>query len=158
MQLFINAEKVGQIVLKGNQRITNIYQNAFFIGIEAGYKFGLNKEIGYVSGIFNGKISDIRVFNYAFNPYDLKAFINASAVGEDLFWQVPMPMTQYVEQINRFFKHKLPGAKSQMFNIKLHGTQVTDPTTQRLIEEEIKALVTDQKPAYTDLLNFQWIS
>ena len=158
LQLFINAEKVGQIVLKGNQRITNIYQNAFFIGIEAGYKFGLNKEIGYVSGIFNGKISDIRVFNYAFNPYDLKAFINASDVGEDLYWQVPMPMTQYVEQINRFFKHKLPGAKSQMFNIKLHGTQVTDPTTQRLIEEEIKALVTDQKPAYTDLLNFQWIS
>ena len=158
LELYINAQKKGEITLKGNQRLTNLYQNAFFIGTENGYKFGLNKELNYTSRIFNGKISDIRVFNYAFNTYDLKIFIDASAVGEDLFWQVPMPMTQYVEQVNRFFKNKLPGAKSQFFKIKLHGTQITDSVTQKLIEEELKRIISDQKPSYTDLLKFEWIS
>lgn len=158
LELYINAQKKAEVTLKGNQRLTNLYQNAFFIGTENGHKFGLNKELNYTSRIFNGKIRDIRVFNYAFKPYDLKIFINASAVGEDLYWQVPMPMTQYVEQINRFFKNKLPGAKSQFFKIKLHGTQITDIVTQKLIEEELKRIISEQKPSYTDLLKFEWIS
>jgi hypothetical protein len=158
LELYINAQKQGQIQLKGNQRLTNLYQNTFFIGTETGHKFGLNKELGYTSRIFNGKVSDIRIFNYAFKAYDLKTFIDANAVGEDLFWQVSMPMTQYVEQVNRFFKNKLPGAKSQLFKIKLHGTNIRDTVAQQLIEAELIQLIAQQKPSYTDLLKFEWIS
>jgi hypothetical protein len=157
-KLYVNAQQISELSLQGNHALDYSSQPSLFIGTPLGNKVGLNKEIRYTSNIFNGKIGDIRVFNYCIEPYNIKSIVLASTKFEDIYWSINMPNTQYVEQIDRFFKHKLPGSKSQFFNIKLYGTQITDSVTQKLIEKELMDIVTEHKPIHADLLKVKWIN
>ena len=60
------------------------------------------------------------------------------------------------KEIERFFKHKLPGNKSQYYNIRLVNLGITDLTTRTIIEEIIKDTVTKISPAYTELYRIIW--
>ena len=55
------------------------------------------------------------------------------------------------------FKNKIPGAKASYFRVKVHGSQIKDAETRAIIEQEIRNLISDIKPAYTDFLGIQWI-
>ena len=156
--LYCDNSKIAELKLKGQYVINFDNQPSFFIGSPTGNTVGLNTELRYTSQIFNGKIGDIRIFDYALNPNDLPLFDFASTVSEDLIWPLPTSAMQYVEQIERVFKHKLPGAKSQFFKLKLMGTGITDPLTRQLVEEEIKNTIKETKPAYADLIKIEWNS
>lgn len=155
--LYDNEKKIIELKLRGQDQLNFDSQPSFYIGTPTGNTFGFNKEVKWISNIFNGKIGDIRIFDYALNPYNLEFFENASTVSENLIWPLPIPSAQYVEQIERFFKHKLPGAKSQFFKLKLSGTGITNPVTQKIVEKELLNLVESCKPAYTDLIKIEWV-
>lgn len=157
LSLFCNNENVGTLSIKGQDVLYFDNQPSFFIGSPTGATFGLNTELGYASNIFNGKIGDIRIYDYAINPSNFNMFQIASTVAQDLIWPLPVPSTQYVEHIERMFKHKLPGFKSQFFKLKLTGTKITDKATRLIVEEEIRDLINESKPAYSDLLQIEWI-
>jgi len=154
----VNGKVVGSLTLKGTDLISYDTQPSLYIGSPLGHKYGLNKEIRYPTSIFNGKIGDIRIYDYALNNNQIELFSFASKVSQDLIWSMPTGKTQYVEKIEHFFKNKLPGAKSQFFNVILHGTTITDQTTRNLIELELQKLIQQIKPAYTDLLKIKWSS
>ena len=80
--------------------------------------------------------------NFSFNTDEipLKAKIN-----------LPIGVQSFIEEIERFFKHKLPGSKSQMFNIKLNGLNITNTYTRATIEAIIRDTVTKIAPVHTQL-------
>lgn len=155
--LFIDG--IEKIILPISGRYITTYntQPAFRIGSALGNKEGFNNEVQYTSNIFNGKVADVRLYNYALNKEQLNFFLQASNQAENVFWMCPTPSIQYVEEIERVYKHKLPGFKSNFFNLKLLGSQITDTSTRKIIEDEIRAMVESIKPAYIDLLKIDWI-
>jgi hypothetical protein len=157
MYLYINDYLVDKIAVPYDEEIVNIRENTFYIGTPNGRINNLNTEIKTDSLIFNGQISNINIYNYAINPNFIQYFIRAFTIGEDLTWCLPTSTLQYIETIDRFFKNKIPGAKSQFFKLKISGSQITNPETRTLVETYIKNIIQQTKPAYTELISIEWI-
>lgn len=155
--LYNNAKSVANIQYSGAYEINYESQPPFFIGSPVGVQFGFNQEIGRTSLIFNGLIQDVKVYNYAIDESKLEVFQRAAIPAEDMYWSLPTPNIQYIETVERMFKNKIPGAKSSFFNIKVCGSQIKDPTTRAIIEEELRGIVEKIKPTYTNLLKVIWV-
>jgi hypothetical protein len=83
--------------------------------------------------------------------------LRANIVGEDIFWNLPVPTMQYVEKIERVFKHKLPGAKSPFYKIKVANFPTEDPVIKNMIQEEINKIVEELNPGYVDFVDIEWL-
>lgn len=165
--LFTLKNKKFTLLLDGVEKLSLSYtgqyklsfenQSSLMVGSSLGNKEGFNTEIQYTSNMFNGRIGDVRIYNYAVNSNTIDFFLRSTIVAEDMLWPYPTPSIQYMEEIQKLYKHKLPGAKSQFFNIKLAGTQITDPGTRALIETELRSFIEELKPSHADLLKINWI-
>jgi hypothetical protein len=108
--------------------------------------------------LFNGKISDVRMYSTALNDYDVKALANNLLYNKftDLKWNAPTGQRAYLEKIDHFFIHRMPGSKSQYFNIKIKNSQITDPIVRGIIENNILTAINNVAPAYTKLRSIIW--
>jgi hypothetical protein len=157
-KLYINDILRSSLELPGNMDLSYTRKNNLYIGTPCGRSTNFNTEINSKSCIFNGYIGDIRIYDYPISQNFLRYFINAKVLGVDLVWNIQTADIQYIEQIEKFFKNKMPGAKSIFFRIKMSGTQITDLTTRGIIETHIKDIIQRTKPAYTELLSIEWIN
>jgi hypothetical protein len=73
-----------------------------------------------------------------------------------LIWAMPTGVQNVLEEVERFFKHKLPGMKSQFYNIHITGLQIDDNETRELIENIIKDTSKKIAPVYTELYKIVW--
>ena len=63
-----------------------------------------------------------------------------------------------IEEIDRFFKFKLPGAKSPYYyNIKISGIKGLNDDLKLTIETIIRNSVKYIAPAYTELFKITWV-
>jgi hypothetical protein len=143
--------------LPGNVDLNYEFKNDFFIGCPCGKSENLNTEIASTAVIWNGYIDSVRIYDYAIDAKYIQYFVREKTNASDITWNIPTAALQYVEGIDRFFKHRLPGSKSVFFNIRLTGTKITDTTVRTRIENDIKLAVQKIKPAYTELLRVEWI-
>jgi hypothetical protein len=157
LKIYVNTELQGEKTLPLNNEITYLYKNDFFVGTPTGKTENFNYEVNSHSLIWNGGIDSIRIFDYAINPEMLIEFIQEKIITQDIVWNIPTAPLQYIESIERFFKHRLPGHKSQFFKIKLSGLKITDPELRSQIEKEIKEQIIKLKPAYSQLLSMEWL-
>lgn len=107
---------------------------------------------------FDGIIGDFRAFSTALNSWDIAALMNYSKTKayDTLVWNMPVGSRNYVEEVERFFKHKMPGNKSQFFNIRLSGLNITDTAVRTQIEESIKSVLTRISPVHATLYQIIW--
>jgi hypothetical protein len=157
LNLYIDNYLRDSISLNKNVDIDYKYRSDLFIGCPLGVTENLNKEIASTSVIWNGYIDTVRIYDYAIDTRFILFFIREKILADNITWDINTAALQYVEVIDRFFKHKMPGSKSVFFNIKLAGTSITDPTLRKQIEKDIKAAVIQLKPAYAELLQVEWI-
>lgn len=155
--LYINGKYTNEVSYSGQYEISYETQPTFFIGSPGGSRYGFNREIGNPSCLFNGKIQDVKVYDYALDPKNLEMYLRASIPAQNIYWSLPTSLIQYIEKIERMFKNKIPGSKSTYFNIKLCGTTISDLQTRTIIEDQIRTLISEIKPAYTDFLKVQWV-
>ncbi len=141
----------------GNLDLTFEYNNDFFIGTPCGKTQNYNKEINTESIIWNGYIDSVRIYDYGIEQRFIPYFVREKTKATDIEWNIPTAQLQYVEVIDRFFKHKHPGSKSIFFNIRITGTQIIDQNIRQRIEDDVKLAVSQIKPAYSELLNVEWI-
>lgn len=156
-KIFIDNYERDSMVLPGNARLTYEFKNDLFIGTPCGKTENYNREINSTSTIWNGYIDSVRVYDYAIEPKFIQYFSREKTNASDIEWNIQTAALQYVEVIDRFFKHKLPGSKSVFFNIRLTGSKITDPALRSRIEDDIKLAVQQIKPAYSELLKVEWI-
>lgn len=141
----------------GRYELSYETQPTLFIGTPVGSKYGFNKEIQCSSSIFNGRIESVKFYNYGISLQNLEMFLRASTPAQNLYWTLPTPMLQYIETVERMFKNKIPGSKSPYFNIKLRGSKIDDPQTRLIVEEEIREIVSKNKPVYAEFLKITWV-
>lgn len=157
MNLYINNNLQESKTIPNNYEITFNYKNDLFIGTPCGKIENLNTEINSTALIWNGYFDTVRIYDYAMDANMIQAFLREKVLAQNIIWNIPTTSIQYVETIERFFKHRLPGAKSPFFNIKLSGLSVTDPGIRLKIENEIKLAVSQIQPAYSKLLSVEWL-
>ena len=157
IKIYINNYLRDELQLPGNANFNYEFKNDLFIGTPSGKIENLNKEINSTSVIWNGYIDSVRIYDYAVKPELIQFFVREKTIADDIQWNIQTAALQYVEVIDRFFKHRLPGSKSSFFNIKITGTNITDPKLRQRVENDIKLAVLQLKPAYTDLLKVEWI-
>lgn len=155
--LYVNGAKRIKFAYSGAYNLDYENRPSFFIGSPTGEIIGYNQEIENCASIFNGSIHDIKIYDYAIEEKNFEMFQRAFLLAEDIYWSCPTPEIQYIETVERMFKNKIPGSKSTFFNIVLGGTQVKDEKTRLIIEEEIRSIVENIKPTYTNLLKVIWV-
>jgi hypothetical protein len=156
-RLYVNGAERITLSYPGNFELDYETRPSFYIGTPVGEQVGFNEEIVNTACIFNGKIKDIKVYDYALDPKNYEMFQRESLLAQNIYWSCPTPNTQYIETIERMFKNKMPGSKSTYFNITLGGTKITDSKTRSIIESEIRAIVEQIKPSYANFLKVVWI-
>jgi len=155
--IYVNGVLRGSKKLPTNYEIIYTYENNFYIGTPAGKTENLNYEINSTAVIWNGYIDDIKIYDYAINNNFILAFLREKIYSQDIVWSIPTAPLQYVEGVERFFKHRLPGHKSSFFKIKISGTKITNPDARARLETEIKRIIERTKPAYSKLLGVEWL-
>ena len=107
---------------------------------------------------YSGKIADIRFYNIALNNSDIRAISKSYQYNQfnNLSWTVDAPVRGYIEEIERFFLHRMPGSKSPYFNIKIKNSSIADPAVRAIAENNIRNTVNNIAPAYTQLLSIIW--
>lgn len=156
LNLYIDNYLRDSITLDLELDPTYIYKNNLFIGCPAGKSENLNKEILSQSLIWDGYIDSIRIYDYAIDESFIQYFIKEKIQGDDIIWNIITAPLQYVESIDRFFKHRVPGHKSNFFNIKINQSEITDPLLQETIENDIRAALLEVIPKNTELLGIEW--
>jgi hypothetical protein len=157
INLFLDNYLRDTITYANNLTLNYEYQNDLYIGSPNGNSDNLNNEIGSTNVLWNGYIDTVRIYDYAIDPDFIQFFVKEKIIFTDLIWNIPTAPLQYVEIIDRFFKHRMPGSKSKFFNLKIAGSKITDPITRSQIERDIKQTVERIKPVYTDLFRIEWI-
>jgi hypothetical protein len=156
LNLYIDNYLRDTINLDFNLDLNYIFKNNLFIGCPTGKSENLNKEINSQSLIWDGYIDTIRIYDYAIDESLIQYFIKEKIQGDDMIWNIITAPLQYVESIDRFFKHRVPGHKSNYFNIKINQSEISDPQLKETIENDIRAALLEIIPKNTELLSIKW--
>jgi hypothetical protein len=133
------------------------YETPLLIGSNIGQINNFDSEINSPNKFYHsGKIDDLRMYNLPLNTSDIRHLYLAKYTFKDLIWNIPTSSQTFIEEIDKFFKFKLPGQKSQYYNIHLKGLQITDANTREIIEDIIKNTIQKITPLYTSLYKIIW--
>jgi len=157
MSLYVDNYLRDTLTILNNTDLNYEFKNDLFIGCPCGKADNLNKDINSTSIIWNGYIDSIKIYDYCIDSKLIEFFLREKILADNIQWNIPTSPLQYVEVIDRFFKHRQPGSKSVFFNIKLTGAKITDFETKKQIETDIKLAIEQIKPAYAELLRVEWI-
>ena len=157
LKLYINNFLRDTLTLPGNAELSFEEKNNIYIGSPGGRVYNLNTEILSNGCIWNGLIDSIKIYDYELQFSFISEFIKEKTFISDIVWNIPTPTLNYIEAVDRFFKHRLPGYKSPFLNIRIAGTTITDAPLKAEIEKDVKTIFNRIKPAYTELLNIEWI-
>ena len=136
MRLYIDGSLVSFASTSVNYNVDNGSQTNYFIGTPNGNITNFNTEIGVADIIFNGYVDGIHLYDYELPNYFYTFLFREKEIAQDLVWDIPTANIQYIEKIERFFKHKLPGSKSAFYNINITGN-ITDPGVREAISSDI---------------------
>jgi hypothetical protein len=132
------------------------YENPLIIGGNVGHVDSLGSELKLNQLYFKGNIDDLRIYDRVLNISDIRRIYLSKYMYKDLIWNMPTGIQNYLEEVERFFKFKLPGQKSQYYNVRLIGSGIEDLEVRAMIEDIIRNTVKKLAPAHAELLNILW--
>lgn len=133
------------------------YETPLIIGTNIGHINTIDKELNGLNKLYHrGSFNDLSLYSQILNTSDIRHIYLSKYDFKDLVWNMPSGIQSYVEEIVKFFKFKMPGQKSQYYNIYLKGLQITDESTREIIENIIKDTISKIAPLYTSLYRIVW--
>lgn len=156
IELLVNGISQTTLTYTGNLLPTTDFQPPLFIGSSNSKTSNLNTLLRINDIRLNGWLADVEIYNYALTAEQLEILQKAKYRASDMIWNLPAPPLSIVEEITKLYKHRLPGSKSQFFNIRINNSGITDRNLQLVVEEQIRETLKDYLPSYTVPLNFLW--
>jgi hypothetical protein len=140
-----------------SSRIFYRYETPLILGTNIGRIAPLDTEMGNMNKLYHlGAMDDVRIYGCGINNSDIRHLYLTKFDFKDLIWNLPTGLQSYVEEIDRFFKFKMPGQKSQFYNIYLKGLQIEDIGVRQVVEDIIKDTIKKISPLYTSLYRIIW--
>jgi hypothetical protein len=155
-KFYIDTLLVDSVSAAPGSEIYYNYDNSLTIGVESGIFRNLSDELDIDNYYFKGKVDDLRIYNQEILKSDLENIYMTRLDFYDIIWNMPTGNQNYVEEVERFFKNKLPGMKAQYFNIRIGNLGINNQETRDIIEEIIKETVKRISPVHTELYNIIW--
>ena len=158
--LYVDGKNVSYYLFDpGKYSFGTIFDNSLYIGTEASYgsnKLNDNlKDTNYYNyGKF--KMKNLYMYNEPLYLYDIANLIRTKYKIENLLFEIPTGKRSYVETIDKFYMNKLPGRKSNLLNISIQDTGITELALQENISTDIYANINKVLPANTKLNNIVW--
>lgn len=156
LELYINGINKNSISTVYEKEIYYEYKNPIGVGASIGKVESLGQEFKSDRMYFDGSIDDVRIYNILLNESDLYHIYRTKYDFKDIIWDMPIRTQYFLEEIDRFFKCKIPGLKSQFYNLKIKGLNIDNEEVRDLIEGIIKDTLPKVSPAYTKLYNIIW--
>ena len=132
-------------LLLGAATIKNTTLNDI-IGIDDSYKFICN-------------VADLRMYSKSLTNGELEQIYFSSSFADsrkDLNWNMRVGTRNFIEEIEHWYKMKMPGSKSKYFNINVHNLNIDD-TVKKIIEDSLKASISKIIPAESSLYKINWM-
>ena len=156
MNLYMDAILRNSFKVTSDNRIYYEYENPLLLGADVGKNTPLSYEYDINSLLFKGRIDDFRIYGIALSNSDIRYLYLNKFNYHDLNWNMDTGNQNYLEEVARFFKFKLPGLKSQYYNIRISGLGINNIETRTLIESIIKTNLKKIVPAYAELFRIIW--
>lgn len=155
INLYVDTVNVGQLSCNS---IYHIYETPILLGTRVSKTNILTSVLkNDYYDYFRGYADDFRLYNKTISQSDIEHIYTDKFRYKDLIFNVSTISLYYIEEIDRFFKFKLPGSKSPYYNIKISGLGVVNSDTKAIIESIIKNSVKYIAPAYSELYRIIWV-
>lgn len=155
-KFYVNGTLVDQFSTTTNTGIYYEYENSLTLGAIMGYRNTFNDDLNTKLYSLNGVIDNLKIYSSILNTFDISHIELLEFDFKYMKWNMPVGVQGFIEEITRFFKHKLPGMKSHFYNIRLSNLNITNLETRSIIEEIIRDTVTKIAPIYTELYKIIW--
>lgn len=156
--LYVDGEDRNTISFtKGTGRLSYNSKNKFYIGNTNG--FNDNKSQDYLlnnATTMVGKVDDVRVYNKTLTSNDLLVLSRKKLEFADIPLNINVPTRQYVEEIDKFNAHRIPGFKSNVFNIRILNSDINNEELKDSIESAICATIKKITPVGSKLNKIVW--
>lgn len=132
-------------------------KNKFYVGNTNGFNdlysqdYLLNDAVTMV-----GKLDDLRLYAKALTDNDILVLSRKKLEFADVPFSVATPTRQYMEEIDKINSHRLPGFKSNVYNIRVMNSELTDDTIKQSIENAICNAVKKITPIGSKLNKIAW--
>lgn len=156
MTMYIDMSAVKTITHDPNTFIIQSNESPLVIGKYAGKHISFDSEIDLQNYGFAGRFDGLRIYDNVINNSDLRHIYLTKYNFETITWAMPTGKQNIIEEIERFFKHKLPNMKSQYYNIHITNLKIDNQQTKELIERAIRDTSKKLAPAYTELYKIIW--
>lgn len=136
------------------------YDSPIVIGGRCGKIFPLLEEINVCNSSFNGSIDDFRIYDFPVTQEDLYYIYMSKFACDDLIWHFTTDRRNMVENIERFYKLKMPGSKSAHYVLHICGYRDSrgkiDEKLKSILEAMIRRSLKRLTPAYSSLIKIEW--
>lgn len=136
------------------------YDSPIIIGGRCGKLFSLMQEINVCNKSFSGSIDDFRIYDRAITQEDLYYIYMSKFACDDLSWHYRTDVRNLVEDIERFYKFKMPGSKSAQYVLHINGYKNSngqiDEKLKSVLEKMINRALKKLTPAYSSLIRIEW--
>ncbi len=160
---YFDCQKVGEtmeIVGSSDNSTRYSYDSPIIIGGRCGKIFSLFEEAGFLNSSFKGCIDDFRIYNRAITNEDLYYIYMTKFKCDDLIWHFSTNQRNFVENIERFYKFKMPGSKSAHYELHINGYKKSDGTidesVKKVLEDMIRRALKRLAPAYSTMTKIVW--
>jgi hypothetical protein len=159
-ELYINTVLVrSQSIPQGAFSYDNIFEDPIVVGSEPYHTSSfLGAHVKQPQHwLSNGiALTNIHLYKTALSYFDVKAHYDVVNDTQPIKWNIPTGQRNYIDTIDRVFGFRVPGRKSELYDINIYNTNITDIT----LKKDIQALISDNiqvnSPAFTKLNSIKW--
>ena len=164
VRFFFDCQLVGEKVLTipDDSTISTYYRfdSPIVVGGTCGKFHPLSQEINVDGGSYSGSIDDVRIYSRVLTADEMYYIYMTKYACEDLIWHLKNKSKNYVENINKFYKFKMPGSKSAQYVLHIKGYKNKDGKIDDKVKEKLEGMIHKAfkkvTPAYTSLLRIIW--
>ena len=102
------------------------------------------------------ELTNIKLYSKNLQYYELKSHYRLLTNIEPVKFDMAIGNRNYIDEIERTFKFKVPGRKSEFYNIDVRGSNITDESLKSKIVDKVIEHLGNISPAYTKLNKVDW--
>lgn len=108
--------------------------------------------------VSNCTVKDVRVYNKYLNFHKIRALTRENKTIQDVQLTLPTGKRSYLDQTRQYYQNKMPGRKSNYFDINIVSNTITAVDVQDVLQDKLTEDIKDNLPANVYINNINWIS
>ena len=105
----------------------------------------------------NIKVKGFKIYNSYLNIFDIKSLSREFSNIQPINLTLPTGKRNYLDHVTKFYKHKIPGRKAEMFNVNVITNTLTGSDIQLSLNSKILEEVEVSSPVNTSINKINWI-